>query len=75
MLMPEAKEKFFEEFEALPTTLQKRVWSFTRALALAQSKGVPGEKLVKFANFIPRDDLQRISDAIEAGCERVDNEW
>lgn len=35
-----------------------------------------GRDLLKFVGSIPADDLKRMSEAIEEGCERVDlNEW
>lgn len=35
-----------------------------------------GKDLLKFVGSIPADDLKRMSDAIEEGCERIDlNEW
>jgi hypothetical protein len=30
--------------------------------------------LLQFVGMIPADDLQKMSDAIEAGCERIDSE-
>ncbi len=39
-------------------------------------KGIKGKDLIKFADFIPYDDLQLISQAILEDCGRVDlNEW
>jgi len=39
-------------------------------------KGVPGKQLLRFAGAIQKDDLQAITQTIEAGCERIDlNEW
>jgi hypothetical protein len=34
-------------------------------------RGIPGVDLLGFAGHIPPDDLQRMSDAIEEGCEAV----
>lgn len=35
-----------------------------------------GRDLLKFVGSIPADDLKRMSEAIEEGCERIDlNEW
>jgi uncharacterized metal-binding protein len=43
---------------------------------LSRQKGVPGKQLLLFAGTINSDDLHAVSDAIEAECERVDeNEW
>ncbi len=35
-----------------------------------------GKDLLRFVGSIPADDLKRMSDAIEEGCEKIDlNEW
>jgi len=69
------KERLLEQLDALPEELQRRVLDFARALALSQPKGVPGAGLLKFAGAIPADDLRLMREAIDSGCERVDNEW
>ncbi|MFI5340087.1 MAG: hypothetical protein ACHQ7N_09640 [Candidatus Methylomirabilales bacterium] len=69
-------DKVIEQLKALPHELQWRVLEFTRALALSAPHGVPGQQFLRFAGTIPPDDLQRMREAIEQGCERVDaNEW
>jgi hypothetical protein len=69
-------EKVIEQLKALPQELQRRVLEFTRALADATPRGVPGQQLLRFAGSIPRDDIRLMSEAIERGCEQVDtNEW
>jgi hypothetical protein len=69
------KEKLLERFDALPDDLQRRVWDFVQALAISVPKGVPGTQLLKFAGDIPTGDLHLMREAIETGCERVDDEW
>ena len=69
-------EKVVEQLKVLPYELQWRVLEFTRALATSIPHGVPGQQLLRFAGSIPFDDLQLMRQAIEEGCERVDeNEW
>lgn len=69
-------DKVMEQLEALPYELQWRVFEFARALAVSVPRGVPGRQLLRFAGVIPPDDLQRMRQAIEQGCEQVDiNEW
>lgn len=69
-------EKVLELLRELPYELQWRVLEFTRALALSVPRGVPGEQLVRFAGAIPLDDVERMRQAIEQGCEQVNvNEW
>lgn len=65
-----------EQLKTLPHDLQLRVLEFTRALTLSAPRGVPGKQLLHFAGTIPADDVQRMREAIEQGCEQVDaNEW
>ena len=55
----------------LPEAEQQRVLDFARELAEVKPKEIPGADLLGFAGRIPPDDLQRMSDAIEEGCEAV----
>jgi hypothetical protein len=65
-----------ELLHRLPELQQRRVLEFARELAEARPKGVPGADLIAFGGRIPSDDLQRIQDAIEDGCEAVNlSEW
>jgi hypothetical protein len=60
----------------LPEAEQQRVLDFARELADVKLRGIPGADLLSFAGRIPPDDLQRMSDAIEEGCEAVNlGEW
>lgn len=69
-------DRVLEQLKTLPHDLQLRVLEFTRALTLSTPRGVPGEQLLHFAGTIPPDDVQRMREAIEQGCEQVDtNEW
>jgi len=65
-----------EQMEGLPYEMQRRVLEFTRALALSAPRGVAGSQILCFAGAITADDLDRMRDAIEQGCEQVDiDEW
>jgi spore coat polysaccharide biosynthesis protein SpsF (cytidylyltransferase family) len=65
-----------EELKSIPNGLQHQVLKFVQSLKVVTKNGVPGRRLIRFAGDIPLEDLQIISDAIEAGCEQVDqNEW
>jgi hypothetical protein len=69
-------DEILDQLKSLPYELQWRVLEFTRALALSVPRGVPGHRLLRFAGAIPLDDVQRMRQAIEQGCEQVDvNEW
>ena len=60
----------------LPEVQQQRVLEFARELAEVRPEGIPGTDLLAFAGRIPADDLQRMRDAIEEGCEAVNlGEW
>jgi hypothetical protein len=67
-------EQVLDQLQTLPTQQQRRVLDFARALA--SPAGVPGKALAEFAGTIPSDDLKRMAQAIEEGCEQVDtNGW
>ncbi len=68
---PALKKEIFDQLEKLDVPKQQQVLQFARALAAAEPEGVPGKELLRFAGAIERDDLQRIAQAIEEGCERV----
>lgn len=67
------KDNLIAQLDKLPYNLQLRVLDFVKALI---PKGVEGKSLLRFEGAIPVDDLQLISKAIEANCEKVDvSEW
>ena len=56
----------------LPAHLRKRVLAFADALVQSQDAGTPGAEVAAFADTISLDDLQAMSGAIDADCERID---
>lgn len=69
-------QQIIKQLDQLPFELQRRVLDFTQALVLSLPKGVAGKQLLHFAGVIRPDDIQAMSQAIEAGCEKVEmNEW
>ena len=69
-------EQILTQVQALPFEEQRRVLDFARALGQSKPAGVSWEEISRFAGAIDKDDLQRMADAIERGCERIDpNEW
>jgi hypothetical protein len=69
-------DKIVEQMKNLPQELQWRVLEFTRALAVSNPQGIAGVQLLRFAGTIPQADVQVMKEAIEQGCEQVDNnEW
>nr|VFK12987.1 MAG: hypothetical protein BECKLPF1236A_GA0070988_1008013 [Candidatus Kentron sp. LPFa]VFK16007.1 MAG: hypothetical protein BECKLPF1236B_GA0070989_108716 [Candidatus Kentron sp. LPFa]VFK29050.1 MAG: hypothetical protein BECKLPF1236C_GA0070990_1007914 [Candidatus Kentron sp. LPFa] len=64
------------QMATLPYEQQERTLEFMKGLTLSGKSGVPGEKLLKYAGFIPADDLKTMSQAIESDCGKTEpNEW
>ncbi len=69
-------DQVIEYLTTLPSHLQRQVLDFVKALKLATQQGVPGSQLLQFAGAIPAEDLEKMSKAIEIGCEQVEpDEW
>lgn len=65
-----------QQTETLPANMQRQVLDYVNKLIASGQRGIPGEKLLRFAGVIPADDLQLIRQAIEDDCEQVDwHEW
>jgi len=64
--------QIIKQLDRLPSELQRKVLDFAQALVLSLPKGVPGKQLLRFAGAIEPDDIQAMSQSIEAGCEKVD---
>lgn len=65
-----------EQMADLPYILQEKVLKFIKELALSEKSGVPGRSLLKYAGFIPPDDLRIMSEVIENDCRKIDaDEW
>ena len=67
------KQEIVKQLDYLPPEMQRRVLDFTRALASSLPKGVPGKELLRFSGFLSSEDAQAMIQAIESGCEQVDN--
>lgn len=63
------KDNLIAQVKNLPPDLQRRVLDFAKSL---RPKGVEGKSLLRFEGAIPAGDLERMSKAIEEGCEKVD---
>ena len=76
MIHSEIKKMIIDDLKNLSFEMQKRVQEFTHALLVSQSKGTPGKELVKFSGIIDDEDAEKIREAVDEGCEKVDfNEW
>jgi hypothetical protein len=65
-----------QQTETLPARVQRQVLDYVSKLIASGQRGIPGEKLLRFAGVMPAVDLQLIRQAIEDGCEQVDwHEW
>jgi hypothetical protein len=65
-----------KKIKTLPDNLQRQVLIFVDALQVSSLRGAQGKMLLEFAGTISPDDLSIIKQAIESGCEKVDDsEW
>ncbi|GMV93182.1 MAG: hypothetical protein AMXMBFR82_29600 [Candidatus Hydrogenedentota bacterium] len=70
------RSKVIERLDTLPEDLQRKVLAYVQTLQSEERRGVSGDLLLMFAGTIPQDDLLLMKQAIEDGCEQVDeNEW
>ena len=51
-------DEIIEQLKASPHELRWRVLEFTRVLAVSTPRGVPGDRLLRFADAIASDDVQ-----------------
>lgn len=59
----------------MPYNLQKKVLEFTSSVEEAEPlKGVPGSVLLQFVGTIDKEDLRLMEEAIEEGCEKIDED-
>jgi hypothetical protein len=65
-----------KKIKTLPDNLQRQVLIFVDALQVSSQRGTPGKLLLDFAGTISAGDLMLMEQAIESGCEQVDDsEW
>nr|VFJ44612.1 MAG: hypothetical protein BECKFW1821A_GA0114235_100745 [Candidatus Kentron sp. FW]VFJ54261.1 MAG: hypothetical protein BECKFW1821B_GA0114236_101741 [Candidatus Kentron sp. FW] len=65
-----------EQMAMLPYRLQEKALKFITELNLYEQYGVSGQKLLKYAGFIPPDDLKIMRDVVENDCKKIDiDEW
>jgi hypothetical protein len=70
------QQAILNELGHLPVPKQKQVLDYAVALRGARPKGTPGMELLKFAGTISNEDAKEMIEAIEAGCEQIDeSEW
>ena len=70
------RKEIIEQLKILPNELQVKVLKYINSLTKKLPRGIPGRDLLKFAGFIPLDDLKLMNKAIKEDCERVNaKEW
>ena len=74
--MDNLKKELLEQIEKLTPLQQKQVLDFTLRLSGQLSKCYPGKKLLELVGTISPEDLKIMKQAIEDGCEQIDeSEW
>lgn len=66
------EQEIIESLRRLPRDAQERVLDFTRELGDSQLVGTPGSDLLRFVAAIDAADLEKMKEAIERDCERID---
>ena len=65
-------QEILDEIHKLGKGQQAEVLEFVRSLAKSEMEGVPGKTLLRFAGTIDREDLNKMTEAIQTDCESVD---
>jgi hypothetical protein len=74
--MDHLKQELLEQIEKLTPLQQKQVLDFALELPGELSKRYPGKNLLKLVGTISPEDLEIMKQAIEEGCEQIDeSEW
>jgi hypothetical protein len=76
MIDEDVQSELLKQVEQLPPAMQQRVVRFARSLVQPPPKGVPGDRLLRFAGTMTHEEAQEFLKSIEEGCERIDSdEW
>lgn len=76
MIHPTLKDEILSQLDSLPYDLQEKVLEYIRSLSSKLPTGVSGKDLLRFAGKISKEDIKKMSESIEAECERVDlSDW
>ena len=76
MTSPSIHQEILEELGKLEEDEKQQVLDLAKTLAKSKPKGTPGKILIQLAQGIQLEDLQKMSEAIEEGCEGIDViEW
>ena len=62
-------QEILDEIHKLGKGQQAEVLEFVRSLTRSAMAGVPGKTLLRFAGTIDREDLDKMTETIQADCE------
>jgi hypothetical protein len=69
-------QEIIKRLKTLSLEQQRQVLDFTLALSSEPPKQYPGKNLLKLVGTISPEDLEIMKQAIEEGCEQVnESEW
>lgn len=71
MAVPSINRELQQTLGKLRTEDQRRVLDFARNLAEAAPRGTPGMHLLEHLGQLSAEEAERMSRAIEKGCEQV----
>lgn len=70
------KDQIMDQLTGMSEQEQRRILEIARSMSPGIRKGINGGSLLRFAGAMSEDDARGMSEAIDAGCERVDpDEW
>ena len=76
MIDEDVQSELLKQVEQLSPPMQQRVVRFAHSLVESPPKGVPGDRLLRFAGIMTHEEAQEFLKSIEEDCERIDaNEW
>lgn len=64
------KDQIMDQLTGTSDEEQRRILEIARSMSSGTRKEVNSGSLLRFAGSIGEDDARRMSEAIEAGCER-----
>jgi hypothetical protein len=75
MVDAEVQTQIIAQLEKLPLPKQQKVLEFARCLSEQRPKGVPGDRLLRFAGMFTEEEAKEFLQASEE-CRKVDaDEW
>ncbi len=69
-------QEISQRLKVLPLEQQRKVLDFILELSDEPPKQYPGKNLLQFVGTISKEDLEIMKQAIEEGCEQIDeSQW